>query len=357
MSKWSFCKETSSAVVLVELICEKLKGSIVEAVCTKTAIDLAGEMRCSFLAFSENRLNLEKHVLKSLAEKEIFYSYIIYLCQPRRHVESFIKNEVNKYIYTDHREKAQNILKKNVDDIKNQISRALFVATEEVKTQQGDLEMWLQKFSSLLKDVLAFSSIYSENFTDVNDFYFLKKGIEERLIPVFEDMKKHSLDKMKEFREQPDQILIKQLCDCCWETCPFCAAVCTNTAKDHSPNKHSVPFHRPSGIQGWHDLETLDLCVDFCTTKVVSDRLFRPRPGSEEFIPYKIYQTAGGEYEKWLITADGSNLTYWKWFLCRFQKELEDCHHLKFEGSGEIPSDWREYTKEEAIQSLDEMYK
>uniref|UniRef100_A0A672ZNQ6 Interferon-induced very large GTPase 1-like n=1 Tax=Sphaeramia orbicularis TaxID=375764 RepID=A0A672ZNQ6_9TELE len=353
----SFCKENSSAVVLGELICEKLKGSIVEAVCTKTAIDLAGEMRCSFPAFSENRLNLEKHVLKSLAEKEIFKDYITYIYQPRTHVESFIKNEVNKYIYIDHREKAQNILKKNLDDIKNQISRALFDATEEVKTQQGDLEMWLQKFSSSLTDVLAFSSIYLKNFTDVKDFDFMKKGIEERLLPVFEDIKKLSLDKMKEFREQPDQILIEQLCDCCWETCPFCTAVCTNTVKDHSPNKHSVPFHSPSGINGWHFKGTVELCVNFCTTNVASDCKFYPRHDSEELIPFKMYQTAGGKYETWLITADGSNLTYWKWFLCRFQEELEEHYQKKFQGRGKIPSDWRKYTKAAAIESLDEMNK
>uniref|UniRef100_A0A672ZPU8 VLIG-type G domain-containing protein n=1 Tax=Sphaeramia orbicularis TaxID=375764 RepID=A0A672ZPU8_9TELE len=351
----SFCKGNSSAVVLGELICEKLKGSIVEAICNKTAIDLAGEMRCSFLAFSENRLNLEKHVLKSLAEKEIFKDYITYIYQPRRHVESFIKNEVNKYIYKDHREKAQNTLKKNVDDIKNQISQALFVATEEVKTHQGDLEIWLQKFSSSLTDVLAFSSICSENFTDVKDFDFLKTRIDKILIPVFEDIKKLSLDKMKEFREQPDQILIEQLCDCCWETCLFCTAVCTNTVKDHSPDKHSVPFHRPSGISGMHVRGTKKLCVNFCTTNVASDCKFYPRHDSEELIPYKMYQTAGGKFETWLITAGGSNLAYWKWFLCRFQEELEEHYQKKFKGEGEIPSDWRKYTKEAAIESLDEM--
>ncbi|XP_023269946.1 interferon-induced very large GTPase 1-like, partial [Seriola lalandi dorsalis] len=74
----SFCEGNSSAVVLGELICGKLKVSTVEAVCKKTAIDLAGEMKCSFPAFNGNRLNLEKHVLKSLAEKEDFSGFITY---------------------------------------------------------------------------------------------------------------------------------------------------------------------------------------------------------------------------------------------------------------------------------------
>ncbi|KAK2894130.1 hypothetical protein Q8A73_016614 [Channa argus] len=77
----------------LELMCEKLKVSIVEAVCNKAAIDLAGEMRSNFPAFNGNRLNLEKHVLKSLAEKEDFNGFITYIQHPRKHVETFIKEE------------------------------------------------------------------------------------------------------------------------------------------------------------------------------------------------------------------------------------------------------------------------
>lgn len=98
----SFFKGSSSAVVLGELICEKLKSSTVEVVCNNTAIALADEMKCSSPVFNGNRLNLEKHVLKSLAEKENFDSFITYIIQPRKQVETFIKQEVEKYIYEEH---------------------------------------------------------------------------------------------------------------------------------------------------------------------------------------------------------------------------------------------------------------
>ncbi|XP_037648630.1 interferon-induced very large GTPase 1-like [Sebastes umbrosus] len=165
-----------------------------------------------------------------------------------------------------------------------------------------------------------------------------------------------SLDKMKEFRMKPDQILIDQLCNCCWVTCPFYAAVCTNTLEDHSPDDHSVPFHRPAGINGWHTKGTVELVTNFCPTLVASDRSFYPHSDSDETIPYKLYQTAGEKYAKWEITPDASTLTYWKWFVCRFQKQLEDHYGLKFQGRGEIPSEWRDHSKQEAIDSLDEMY-
>ncbi|XP_071330444.1 interferon-induced very large GTPase 1-like isoform X2 [Trachinotus anak] len=353
----SFCKGSSSAVVLGELICEKLKVSTVEAVCNKTAIDLAGEMRCSFPAFNGNRLNLEKHVLKSLAEKEDFRGFITYIRHPRKHVERFIKEEVKKYIFTSHRDKARDILKKNVEDMKQLVSQALFTATERVKTQRGHTDMWLEEFTSFLKDELMFDDICSQTFRDINNFDFLKEEIEKGLEPVMKEMSSLSLNNMSEFRLTPDQILIDQLCKCCWEKCPFCSAVCTNTIEDHSPDDHSVPFHRSRAVSGGYYRNTVELVTEFCTTLVASDQRFYPRSHSHEKIWYKWYRTAGPRFANWRITPDESKLTYWKWFVCRFEKQLEDHYKLKFEGNGEIPSEWRDYRIDDAIKSLDEMYK
>uniref|UniRef100_A0A671V2L8 VLIG-type G domain-containing protein n=1 Tax=Sparus aurata TaxID=8175 RepID=A0A671V2L8_SPAAU len=351
-----FCKGSSSAVVFGELICEKLKSSTVEAVCNNTAIGIADEMKCNVPAFSGNRLNLEKHVLKSLAEKEDFNGFITYIRNPRKQVEAFVKDEVQKYVFTVQRDKAQDILKKNVEDIKRLVSQALFGATEKIKTQGGDIDSWLKKFSSLLNNELKFT-ICCQNFSDINKFDFLKEEIEKGLKSIMEEMSSLSLDKMKEFKDQPDEILIDQLCDCCWVKCPFCAAVCTNTLADHSPDKHSVPFHRPSGIKGWHTRNSDQLVIDFCTTLVASDGSFYPHHDSKETFPFKEYPKAGGEYATWEITPDKSKLIYWKWFVCQFQQQLETHHKLKFHGRGEIPSEWRTHTKEEAIKSLDEIWK
>ncbi|XP_078141059.1 interferon-induced very large GTPase 1-like [Centroberyx gerrardi] len=352
----SLCKGNSSAVVLGELICSKLKVSTVQAVYHKTAIDLAGEMKCSFPPFSGNKLNLEKHVLQSLAEQEDFDSYINYIRQPRKQVESFIKEAVKKYIFTEHNDKALGILKKNAKVIGQLVSQALYTATEEVKTQGGDTDMWLEEFSSLLKDELTFVTNCCENFGDINNFDFLKEEIEKGLASIIEEMGSLSLRNMEEFRVRPDKILIDQLCKCCWVQCPFCKAICTNTLEGHGPDDHSVPFHRPSGISGWHFKDTVELCIDFCTTSVASDQRFRPSHDSKESIPYKQYRTGGPKYANWRITPDESKLTYWKWFICRFQKELEEYNGKKFQGRGEIPSEWKRHSKEEAIKSLDNMY-
>ncbi|XP_051808921.1 interferon-induced very large GTPase 1-like [Acanthochromis polyacanthus] len=351
----SFCKGSSSAVVLGELIRENLRDSAADAVYNRTAHGLAGEMKSNFPAFNGNRLNFEKHLLKSLAENEDFNGFIKYIRKPRAQAEAFIKEEVEKYIFRDHKERAENIFKKNVDDINTLVSQALSDATQKVQTQRGDTNMWLSEFTGCLSDVLKFEAISSQNFRDINDFQFLQEEVKKGLKAIFEEMKELSLDKIKESRNKPDEILIDQLCKCCWVNCPFCAAVCTNTMEDHSPEDHSVPFHRPSGINGWHHRGTVELSINFCTTNVASDRNFYPHHDSEKSIPYKQYKSADGMYANWRITADDSKLPYWKWFVCKFQKQLEDHHKKEFQGRGEIPAEWRSITKDQAIESLDEM--
>ncbi|XP_076739106.1 interferon-induced very large GTPase 1-like [Maylandia zebra] len=356
----SFCKGNSSAVVFGEMICEKLKVSIVEAVCNKTAIDLAGEMKCSCPAFSENRLNLEKHLLKSLAEKEDFDAFITYIRNPKKQVEAFIKARVNTYMSGESKNAAVDILRKNVDDINKLVSQALFDATNQVTTQNGDIYMWVKEFSRFLKDKLTLGTISCQNFGDINNFDFLKEEIEKGLISIKEEMNRLSLDKIKEFRLRPDQILIDQLCDCCWETCPFCRAVCTNTVKDHvikDKIDHSCPFHRSSAVNGVHYRNTTEISINFCTTEVASDRSFYPDGVSEELFLYKEYRKAGPRFANWSITPDEYTSKYWIWFVCKFKKRLEEHYGLSFTGRGEIPPKWTEFTKEEAIQSLDEMYR
>uniref|UniRef100_A0A3B3BIV1 VLIG-type G domain-containing protein n=1 Tax=Oryzias melastigma TaxID=30732 RepID=A0A3B3BIV1_ORYME len=357
----SFCKGSSSPVMFGELICEKLKVSAVEAVCNQTAVDLAGELRCNFPAFNGNRLNLEKHVLKDLAEKEDFYKFVTYIRDPRKQVEEFIREKVKMYMSVENKNKTLEILQKNAENILKVISQTLFEATEKIKTKKGDINMWVKEFSSSLSCKLRLDTISCQNFRDINSFDFLRDEIEKGLQIISKEMKDLSLVEVMNHRLKPDEILIDQLCNCCWERCPFCGAVCTNTIKDHSPDKHSVPFHRPSGVNGWHIRGTVELITDFCTTLVTSDKSFYPSRDSEKSIPYKQYPTAGGKYATWSITVDGSMEPYWKWFVCRFQKKIEDRYKEnckeKCKGWGGIPFEWRNYSKEEALKSLDEICK
>ncbi|XP_038157956.1 interferon-induced very large GTPase 1-like [Cyprinodon tularosa] len=349
----SYCKGSSSAVVFGETMCKNLKASAVAAVCNKTAVNIASEIKGRVPAFNGNRVNLEKYLLKNMAEKEDFKSFITYIRDPRKQLEAFIKEEVKKNMFKN--SEAQKIIRKNVEDIRRAIGQALFEATEDAEKKKGDIEMWVKEFSTKVGPILTIDTISCENFKDINNFDFLKEEMEKGLKIITEEMINLSLNEVNKCRQRPEQILIDQLCNCCWETCPFCAAVCTNTIMDHSPDKHSALFHRPAGIIGRCNIGTDELTVELCTTAVASDGSFYPECDSESPVLYKEYPTAGERYAAWSITPDGSMLPYWKWFVCHFQEELEKHYKMKFHGRGEIPQQWKLISKKDAIDSLDRM--
>ncbi|XP_067309459.1 interferon-induced very large GTPase 1-like [Pseudorasbora parva] len=354
-----YCQGATSAAILGEIICNKLKEPIQQSVFKKTARDLADEMRATCESLNGNRSKLEKHILKTLAEKEDFEAYMSYIDNPKEHFKSFIRDEVNKYITAKF---DSSVLSKMRDELglkEKRITEAVKRATEQVNKDHGDVDLWLKTFTLSLSDVLIFSeNDLSGVSRDGVDVKLLKDAIIKELTSIISDMSKtfrysKYFPLKLEYKDRPDEILKEHFCQCCWVQCPFCKAICTNTAENHESQPHSVPFHRQDGLNGWHYRGTNDLSAGFCTTLVTSTETFRPSHDLTKKIPYKVYDTAGGVYAEWSITPDLTELSYWKWFICRFQKDLENHYDKKFQGRGAIPDEWRKHSKQDAIESLD----
>ncbi len=356
-----YCQGATSAIIIGEIICNKLKEPIQQSVYKKTARDLADEIRSNCESLNGNRSNLEKHILKTLAEKEDFQAYTTYIYNPKEHFKSFIRDEVNRYIKDNFK---ISVLPKIDDDLRQKqrkIIEAVQRASEEVDDNSGDADLWLESFTQKLSEVLIFSvnDLKGVSRDDV-DVKHLTEVITKQLPSIISDMREKvstvSFLLKLDNKDKPDEILIEHLCQCCWVQCPFCKAICTHTAEDHDPQPHSVPFHRPDGLNGWHYRGTQYLSANFCTTLVASTKRFRRSHESEESFPYKDYKSAGGVYAEWSITPDLTELSYWKWFICRFEKDLENHHNKIFQNKGKIPDEWRNHTKQDAIESLDKYF-
>ncbi|XP_073713657.1 interferon-induced very large GTPase 1-like [Misgurnus anguillicaudatus] len=352
-----FCKGATSAAVFGSLISRELKEAILQSVYNKTANDLAGEMQMNIPAFQGNRSNLEKHILKALAEEEDFDKFIKYIYYPRSYFEDFIKAKVKAYI-TGANSSALAILKTNIKHKEQRVITAAETATDEVLSKRGDANMWLDVFSCCLKDELEYKNkhLIEDSFQDITDFELLEEVVKKELHHITEDfnrsLKNASDINMTMFRKQPDEILIEHFCKCCWVQCPLCKVVCVNTMEDHHGD-HIAPFHRNTGMTGGKYKNTKKFCVNFCTSLVASDMFFYPRDDSDDTVLCKEYRTAGPEFVNWSITPDLSELPYWKWFMCRFQVDLEKHYDKTFDGEGTIPENWRSFTKEEALKCLD----
>ncbi|XP_027027325.2 interferon-induced very large GTPase 1-like [Tachysurus fulvidraco] len=350
----NYCKGATTTRVFGELICSNLRESILQVVYNKSAIDLATQIRSNMPEFNGNRTKLEIHILKSLAEKEDFNKYTDYIHNPQKHFRNFITKKVNEYISENNT--VLNIFKGNLKEKVETVRNAVHTATEEVKNSCGDADMWLRSFTSSLTAKLSLKEITFTDHKEITDLDFLQQLVSDGLTDMMSELDKSFKDvkdiKIEKSRKKPDELLIEHLCKCCWVQCPFCKAICTNTLEDHDGD-HSVPFHRVDGMNGMYYIRTTNLSSTFCTTNVQSDGGFYPHGSEDVCIPYKSYRTAGGVYATWSITPDNSQLAYWKWFVCRFQKDLEEYYGKTFQGYGEIPKEWKDFTKEQAIESLD----
>ncbi|KTF95371.1 hypothetical protein cypCar_00019184 [Cyprinus carpio] len=224
------------ATIQSEFICSNLEPSILQAVYNETAIGLAAQMRSDIEAFCENRPNLEKHILKFLAEKEDFKHYIKYIHNPRSYFKQFIKNEVKRY-FTKQNQKILNVFKENLKQTEETVSNAMKAATVEAKSTSGDGNMWFRCFTTTLTDELKLTGNSCVDLSEIKDLDFLEKllsdSLKEKMTNLQNSFKSINDIQMEKCRKGPDEILIEHFCQCCWVQCPFCKAICTNTMEDH----------------------------------------------------------------------------------------------------------------------------
>ncbi|XP_067282711.1 interferon-induced very large GTPase 1-like [Pseudorasbora parva] len=351
-----YCHGATSADIFGEIICQKLKEPIEQSLYKKTARNLTYEIMKNCQSLNGNRSNLEKHILKTLAEQEDFVKYMDYINYPSHHYKSFIRDEVSRYITEKFSVSVLHKMKENIKLLQQKIMDAAHESTEHVQENRGDVGLWLKSFTQQLSDVLIFSEKDLSGVThDVNDYNLLEDVIRKELPAIMSDISSRfdteTFPVKLDYKFRPGEILIDHFCQCCWAQCPFCKAVCTNTIEDHY-GEHSVPFHRSIGLNGIYYNNTSNLCTHICTSAVANSDLYFHPYDSDESVLWRDYRTAGGVYADWSITPDVSELPYWKWFVCRFQKDLEKHYSKTFEGEGEIPDEWRQYSKQDAIVSL-----
>ncbi|XP_073687781.1 interferon-induced very large GTPase 1-like [Garra rufa] len=353
-----YCHGAASAAIFGEIICQKLKEPIEQSVYKKCAKDVTDELRTNCESLNGNRSNLEIHILRTLAEEEDFDKYINYINTPRDHCKSFIVDEVIQYITDKFDVSVLPNMCKQINLLQQKIMKAAHESTEHVQVTGGGVGLWLKYFMQQLLDVIIFSEkdLSGVKHDDVDDFKLLEDMIRKELAAVMSDISSSFNTKdflvNLDYKDRPYEILNNHFSQCCWVQCPFCRATCTNTIENHDGD-HSVPFHRSIGLSGIHYNNTSNLSTHICTSAVAHSNLYFYPVESDDKVSWREYKRAGGEYAKWTITPDLSELPYWKWFVCRFQKELEKYYNKTFEGQGEIPDEWRKYTKQKAFESLD----
>ncbi|XP_006117650.2 interferon-induced very large GTPase 1-like [Pelodiscus sinensis] len=345
------CQGATSITTFADFLCHKLAAAIRQAVYDKAAIALANEMRSNYSAFNGNRSKLETSILISLAEEENFEKYRQYIHFPRAFLESYIKKCVDDYCLDKKNPRLKHCLDITLDTFQNRVLLAIYDSTKVVKDKYGSVSLWLDEFCKRFGDDLDLprSDLKSIEHQEIKDIEFLKEAMIKALLPVLDNLRQEfAVVDMKALKQKPHQMLFDQLCGC-WEQCPFCKALCTNTIPGHDGD-HSVQFHRPQALNGTQWYGTDQLVIEMCSSLVASDCFMVLCENNQ--IPYKSYRQAGPAYAKWSIRPDNSAQSYWKWFVCHFRSTLEEDYCAKFEGKGAIPREWEEFSKGAVISEL-----
>ncbi|XP_005372073.1 interferon-induced very large GTPase 1-like [Microtus ochrogaster] len=344
------CQGATSITSFVDFLWLKLTPAVYATIWEKMSLKVAGDMRAACAEFNGNRANLEKHILISLAEEENFDKYWQYIHHPESFFRNYIRDYIRRHCSEKEGEKIKTILKISLGDIKNVILSAIHESTAVTK-DNSTASRWLDLFCDHLGSNLIFPrrDLISIEHQEIKDTEFLKETMSAALDPTLRKVEEDCLSKsINEMVPDIEKILSEHLCGC-WKQCPFCKAICTNTIPEHDGD-HSVPFHRPQAVNGWHYYKTDYFATECCTTCVASDSSFILN-GIHRF-PYKKYRAAGGDFATWSITPDSTTQPYWKWFICHFRSELEKKYEKKFTNLGIIPDSWTKITKEEVLDDL-----
>ncbi|XP_072466213.1 interferon-induced very large GTPase 1-like [Notamacropus eugenii] len=345
------CQGATSITAFADFLWSKLTSSLPIAIWKKIALDLAGEIRANCPAFNGNRSNLEKHILISLAKEENFENYWEYINAPKRFFKNYIKKEIQAYCMSRGNEKLKNFLSNSLEFFKELILSAIRESTRVAQDQNNSASVWLDTLCNRLGRHLTLprGDLRSIEHQEIADIQFLKESMNEHLDTEIQKVGEVCEIICIENVVPEIQAMLSDQLSGCWKQCPFCKAICTNTATNHCED-HSVPFHRSQTVTGtnWH--KTDEFSIDICTSYVASDLLFVLN--DDRSIPFKSYRQAGGEYATWNITPDTSAQPYWKWFVCRFRSQLEEHYNFRFKGRGQIPEAWSRITKQDVLNDL-----
>ncbi|XP_066170662.1 interferon-induced very large GTPase 1-like [Sylvia atricapilla] len=348
------CQGATATTAFAVFLCDKIKPALRRAVYERTAKAIAEDMQGKFPDFRGSRANLEVCILRYLAEEENFEYFRSYLMRPKEFFHKYIAKQVQSYCLDGSR-RLENFLSSSLNLLYGNILSAVSLSTQIVKDRtdrEDKISLWLDEFCRELAEVISLprSDLKGIEHQEVTDIEFLSNAMAETVEDLKDRLQKEFVGAdMSLFSTQPHTILAEHFSGC-WEQCPFCGAVCTNTIQGHDGD-HQLIIHRPRALMGTRWDGTDHLVIDICSSLVTTNLKFRFDSG--KWFPYKTYRDAGPPVSNWNILPDSSMQAYWKWFVSHFRTELEALYNGKFQGKGEIPEAWRRVTKQEALSELD----
>ena len=340
------------AIVLMSL----LKTSVVHAVSNSLAVCVVSEMKATSSKFA-TKFSLKIAVLTEIANLGIFSRFCDYIDNTESSLKYWLGVFVEEHCNAKPQDSESTRIEVLVETKLKKLIKHLQATVKLTMVEETALEPWLKQFhqavtsngaiSLNLKEVLSHMTKHKLNDTEFKVEFL-------RCINELKISSKAVLDK-KGWETNTINTLSKELIGCCAQ-CPFCKEQCDlSTGHESYKIKHSVQSHRPQCLGSYRLSKDDSMMLDLCTTSVAGLSLFKAsRLSDDKFHHYYNYHKF---YPNWKITpnASASASLYWKWFVANYTREIAKNIRAK-EANTSIPSDWKEITKEQAIESLQDLY-
>ncbi|XP_029937487.1 up-regulator of cell proliferation-like [Myripristis murdjan] len=290
-------------------------------------------------------------ILADLLSKDKFEDYLRYICSYEEYVTKWILDQIVKHLSNGSTklELEDRRLQESINSIKKGIRMAQ-------KDENGNLMEFVEDFCKELGDKLVISQDALGAFKILNNAN--KEQFAQWLITCVEEMGQSLRDtfkatdiqnKLQEIHIKPQNVLFTRMFGC-GKQCPFCKVPCEAGGKDHS--FHWASAHRSEGLGGFKFFRSGNLCIDICSSLVISEVNFRCHAADHERHPYKNYTDI---FPDWKIPPDGSLQVsdYWKYVMTKFNKNFAQEYKAK---PADIPEAWENISKEQAEKCLEETF-
>ncbi|OCT59052.1 up-regulator of cell proliferation [Xenopus laevis] len=293
------------------------------------------------------RTFFQAHLLEKLLEEHDFSEYVTYI----KSYELYVKRWLKQYILKAY-EKG---LEKLQTNILSDICKKIITVLDKLKYSFTASD-FLKTFCKMLKSELVIAKmelqlVSFQNKADVKQFskdieFFLSET-EKQIRSEMESSSTESV--LAKLPLKPEDVLFNRVFGC-GKQCPFCMVACEAGGTDHK--EHFASIHRPQGLAGYRNIYNNILATELCSTDVVGCRKFGNPDTKGKYHPYKEYRTI---YPDWAIQPDPSITAsdYWKYIFAKFNKKFAEKYNAK---PADLPATWLLITKEQALQSLKEIF-
>ena len=301
-----------------------------------------------------SRPSLQLSVLKELAKKKDFNTYISFINSPFTYIDNYILGNIREYSVKQ--SVVSNILAKINQCTDNFRAKCAEITKSAHSQDINTFKEWKLHYHTNINQSVRGVKLSDLDILDVYTVENLKQ-FSDLFLQILDDSIKQFdwKDWIRKFFTNTKLLTIKEnITDSligCKALCPFCKEPCQLSAGEHE--HYCGTFHRPKGINGWRKSDSNKIVYRECTTCILQKRKFLYEAKSYN---YEDYRTVNDYFNSWKILGqDSIDSKYWQWVLCTFQKEFVD--YYKILPNKTIDERWSHLTKEEVIDDIENLYR